>query len=280
MISYPARVIFRGRFGREDIVVEQIELPPLPPEVDSCVENVWAAERKRNPNLEPRPLLVAAALEEHHGRLTLRCGRSDYKRFMGTTADEGVPEEYRHRAIGVLAITTTVDGYVLLGVRSPAIDWGLLRHVVPAGRLQPDERDPYTGITAEFVEELGLVPADLLSLECIGVVADETWGRLNFEFVFRAVTHCSARQVLERAKTAQSAREHCQLEPFVWRSDFVRDLLLVDPEGYVPTGWAGLAIAIQRDFGMEEFPQWLPAHRPYAEHVERHLQMICRADTV
>jgi hypothetical protein len=173
----------------------------------------------------------------------------------------------------VLAVTTTSDGYVLIGVRSPSIDWPLLRHVVPAGRLRPIELDPYTGITVEFHEELGLTPEDIIELECIGVVADQTWGRLNIEFVFRAKTRLTAREVLDRAKAAKSVSEHCQLEPFPWQGSLIRDLLFADPNGYVPTGWAGLAVAIQRDFGENEFPDWTPVHRSYADHLGRRLRM-------
>lgn len=273
MIQYPTKVIARGSFSMADIVIERVNLPPLPVDLQACVESVWAEELARNPKATPGKLLVAAGLEEANGKLLLRCGPSDYRNFMGTTSPEGVPEEYRHRAIGMLAVTTTTDGYVMLGVRSPAIDWPLLRHVVPAGRLQPIELDPYTGVRAEFHEELGLNPDDVVGLTCIGVVADQTLGRLNYEFVFRARTSLTARQVLERANTAKSASEHCQLEPFPWQADLIRNLLLVDPDGYVPTGWAGLAIALQDEFGNQAFPDWTPVHRTYAEHVGRRLKM-------
>ena len=273
MIRYPTKVIARGSFSMSDIVIERVNLPPLPVDLEARVDRVWAEELARNPKATPGELLVAAGLEQADGKLLLRCGLSDYRRFMGTTSPEGVPEEYRHRAIGMLAVTTTADGYVMLGVRSPAIDWPLLRHVVPAGRLQPSELDPYTGVRAEFREELGLTPNDVVGLTCIGVVADQTLGRLNFEFVFRARTSLTAREVLERANVAKSVSEHCQLEPFPWQVDLIRNLLLVDPDGYVPTGWAGLAIALQDEFGNESFPDWTPVHRTYADHVGRRLKM-------
>lgn len=274
MIEYPAKVISRSSFAPSDIVVEHVDLPPLPADLLRRVERIWAEQVARNPKATPGKLLVAAALEEVHGKVLLRCGTSDYRNFMGTTTSETVPEQYRHRAIGMLAVTTTTDGYVLLGVRSPDIDWPLLRHVVPAGRLRPIERDPYTGVTTEFREELGLTTDEVLRLDCIGVVADQTLGRLNVEFVFRAKTSLFARQVLERAKGAQSANEHCQLEPFPWQAEFVRDLLLVDPDAYVPTGWAGLALAVQHDFGLDEFPKWRPVYRSYADHVARRAKMM------
>lgn len=273
MLEYPTKVVARGSFVQADIVVEHVTLPNLPRDIAAIVESSWAEELARNPRATSGELLVAAALEEADGKLLLRCGRSDYRNFMGTTSSETVQEEYRHRAIGMLAVTTTVDRYVLLGVRSPTIDWPLLRHVVPAGRLRPIEQDPYTGVRAEFTEELGLEQKDLLELQCIGVVADQTLGRLNFEFVFRARTSLSAREVLKRAKKAKSASEHCQLEPFPWQPNLISDLLLADPEGFVPTGWAGLAVALQSDFGPQAFPDWTPVYRKYADHVGGRLEM-------
>jgi len=50
--------------------------------------------------------------------------------------------------------------------------------------------------------------------------------RLNFEFVFLARTRLTARQVIEHARTAKSANEHCQLEPLPWQCALARGLLL------------------------------------------------------
>jgi len=274
MIQYPAKVLFQGSFGPSDIVVTPISLPALPHNVVSHVERIWLKETSRNPRLTAWPLLVAASLDNVDSKLLLRSGLSNYKNFMGTTADETVENQYRHLAIGVLAVLTTADGYVMLGVRSPTIDWGLLRHVVPGGRLSPDQGHPYKGIVAEFREELGLTHENVAGLQCIGVASDQTWGRLNVEFIFRASTPYSAFQVMKTASTASSAGEHCHLEPFPWQPKFIRDLLLTDPYAYVPTGWAALALALRNDFGTQEFPEWTPVHRLYEEHVRRHLDML------
>lgn len=278
-MDYAVRVVTTGLFREGDVEVCKEELPALPANVTEKVEVIWAKELERNPNLKPGPLLAARSVDAVEGgkRLRLLCGVSNYKNFMGTTHETVAPtimEEHRHRATGFLAVTVTSDGYFLLGVRSPKIDWGNLRHVVPAGRLRPDEKDPFTGIRAEFKEELGLLEADIHDLICVGVVADQTWGRLNYEFCFRAETPLSARQVIERAKAAKSAGEHCQLEPFPWSETFVRDLLLADPEGYVPTGWAGVALCLWYSFGENAFPHWVTVHRTYEEHMGRRLAMV------
>lgn len=275
-LQYPARILVRGYFRPEDIVLENIPLPEFPSQIQQEIDDNWARELKINPNLRNGPLLAGLKfdVESYHGlptRIRLTCSASNYKNFMGTTREEFVHEDLRHRAIGIMAITKTRDGYLMLGVRSPRIDWGTLRHVIPAGRLRPNE-DPYSGITAEYKEELGLIAEEIHGLQCIGVVCEESWGRLNYEFVFRANTSLTARQLTERAKTAKSAGEHSQLEPFPFRENFMRELLLADPNGFVPTGWAGLALClIVRSWN---FPEWTPCHRSYEEHMGRRLEML------
>ena len=58
---------------------------------------------------------------------------------IGSTSSPDIPELFRHRAIAVLCVTTTSDGYLIVGKRSSHVDFGGHFHVVPAGRLQPNE---------------------------------------------------------------------------------------------------------------------------------------------
>ncbi|MEK7098905.1 MAG: hypothetical protein AAB916_00100 [Patescibacteria group bacterium] len=273
-MEYPARVLITGSFPEEAIEMVHEDAPALSPEVTAKVNELWGAELKQNPHLFSGPMLVARALSRPPGRIRLHCMVSEYKNFMGTTHEDVapmLPDGQLHRAIGFLAATITSDGYVMLGVRSPKIDWPTLRHVVPAGRLTPAQEHPYKGIRDEFQSELGIGAADIVSLECIGIVADMTWRRLNYEFVFFAQTRLTFRQVIERAKTARSGTEHVQLEPFPASADFMNDLLMSDPDGWVPTGFAGLALCGYNRFDIKSFPWWIPAHRTYAEHMGRRL---------
>ena len=275
-MDYPVRVVARGQFGEHNIAMQKQLLGPLPEKVTQQVEQVWQAELKHNPNLTPGPLLTTRSVERiDRKHLLFTCGESNYKNFMGTTHQTvacNITELFIHRATGMQAVTVTKDGCLLLGVRSPKIDWPLLRHVVPAGRLRPDEQNLFTGIRSEFAEELGLQASDLTELICVGVVADETWGRLNFEFVFLARTRLTARQTIERARTAKSA-EHCQLEPFPWYGQLLPDLLLADPNGFVPTGWAGIVLCLWHVFGSTIIPEWVTVHRSYEEHMGHRLAM-------
>lgn len=279
MIEYPARIVAKGLFFSADIVVETIELDQLPPAVERLVEERWNEELKRNPRLTSGPLLAAVevAVIDNGARLKLTCGVSNYKKFMGTTHETVAPhidERYWHRAIGVMSVTYTADDYIMLGIRSPTIDWGLLRHVVPAGRLKPSECDPFSGIIAEYEEELGVKENEIDDLFCVGVVADETWGRLNYEFVFSGLVTLTAAEIVERAKSAKSAGEHCQLEAVAMFTDHTNWLIRSDPSGFVPTGMAGLWLETEGE--NIDPPFWVTAHKTYAEHMGRRLDMLKR----
>lgn len=281
MIEYPARIVARGTFEKSDIVVETIDLDPLPLEVEKLVEKRWDEELKRNPHLTPDPLLVAVDVsiipDDGDGeQLKLICGVSNYKNFMGTTHESVAPfidQRYWHRAIGVMSVTYTADDYIMLGIRSPKIDWGLLRHVVPAGRLKPSEHDPFSGIIAEYDEELGIKSKEIERLYCVGVVADETWGRLNYEFVFFGLVNLTVAEIVERAKSAKSAGEHCQLEAIPAYQVLPDWVIKSDPSGFVPTGMAGFWLETEGD-ALDPF--WTPIHRTYEEHMGRRLAMLTR----
>lgn len=281
-MDYPVRLIANGEWLEGSIKVIHEELPPLPPDLVEKVEAIWMEELERNPNLTNGQLLTARRIETRNNgaRLQLTCGISDYKRFMGTTHESVAPhisEEYIHRATGFLAITITDDNYLLLGIRSPKIDYGLLRHAVPAGRLRPEEKNPFSGIRKEFKEELGVEENEINSLICLGVIADETYGRLNNEFCFVARIGLTAREVITRAQTAKSASEHCQIEMLPWRpfTRFMEDILEAEPDSFVPTGWAGLALAYWETH-LNEGEQWTPVHRTYRQHMGRRLDMLIK----
>lgn len=278
-MEYPAQILTVGSFPEENIEMAMEDVQPLPPEIEARIEEIWAEEQRYNPNLFSRPntLLAASEIDVIDGtHLRIRCMLSDYKYFMGTTHESVAPLLLDagfclHRAIGFLAVTITSDGYVMLGVRSPKIDWPTLRHVVPAGRLTPQQEHPYKGVRDEFKSELGLDEADIVSLRCVGIVANLTWRRLNYEFVFLARTALSFPRMMERARGARSGSEHSQLEPFSWNPYVLRGILMADPDGFVPTGFGGVAICLQREFGATASPEWIPARRTYTEHMGRRL---------
>jgi hypothetical protein len=274
VIDYPVSIVFTGDVSEKDIHLEIVDLPTLPDNLVEQIDLHWESELKLNPDLFSGPLLSPVSVVQEAGQVRLKCGVTDYKTFMGSTSDPTIPEAFRRRAIGVLAVTVSADGFVLVGVRSPRVDWGTLRHVVPAGRLKPSDGSVFRGIEIEFDEELDVNPReDLQSLVCVGLVKDETWGRLNFEFIFMARSLLSATDLIKKAADSKSANEHCQIEAFPWDPDSVGVLLNAEPSGFVPTGWAALAICLRREFGEEVVPLWNPMSVTYEAHMGRRLDM-------
>lgn len=160
-MEYPARILAVGSFSEQDIEMMKVSAEPLPPDAEERIRSIWGEELKQNPHLYSGPMLAAQGIDVMDGaRVRVRCMDSEYKYFMGTTHEEVFPllrhPDFIHRAIGFLAVTITSDGYAMLGVRSPRIDWPTLRHIAPAGRLTPQQGHPFPGIRAEFREELGL----------------------------------------------------------------------------------------------------------------------------
>ena len=272
MFEYPASIIATGEFDQLAIKLEIVDAPTLPENIIASIEERWTSETALNPELVSGPLLSPVDVTCSSRQVRVTACVTDYKTFMGTTADPSIPEPLRRRAIGVAAVTISADGFVLVGVRSTRVDWGTLRHVLPAGRLKPSDQSVFRGITIEFEEELGPNAArQLKSLVCVGLVRDETFGRLNYEFVFLARSALTAAELIDEASHAESAIEHSRVESYPWDADSIGALLLADPTGFVPSGWAALAICVRHDFGDESFPMWKSTHTCYEAHMRHRL---------
>jgi ADP-ribose pyrophosphatase YjhB (NUDIX family) len=274
--NYPVDIIAAGVVWREPHI-EVVEEPwsELPPDLQVKVDENWRTALTLNPHLRNGDLLCGKRVELIDGgrRIRLVCGLSNYKNFMGTTYPD-VPEEHRHRAIGIMCVVSTSDYVTILGVRSPKIDWGTLLHVAPAGRMKPGEH-PFSAIIKEFKQELGVEKGSLRDLECCGVVGDLTQGRMNFEFVFRCNLRLSFQQLLSVSQQAASGNEHSHLLPLDATS--LANLLCTDPDAFVPTGWAGLIIAEYMPRERErQGMEWNPTPRTYEEHMGRRLKMLIK----
>lgn len=271
-MQFPARVIARGNFREDQISIHHETFPELPADINDLVVTEWHKQCQLNPKLKAGDILAAKDVQLVDDQLVLRCGPSRYDLFMGTTSSAEVPEQHRHRAIGVMCVTVTKDNFVVFGVRSPQVDWGTLRHVVPACRMGLADIHPYAAIWREAKEELGLERNEFEKITCVGVVSDLTWGRLNFEFVFKGHISLTSEEVVARAKTAASAKEHCHIDVFPDQGEYLIPFLRSDPAGWVPTGWAGTVLATWTSPAL----LWEPAHRTYAEHMGRRLSMLIK----
>lgn len=255
MIACPASVLTTGDYPPGAVTIRLVELPPLPADLEDFVDRKWQREIELNPRLYAGPILSPAAIRISDDAIEIDCGVSDYRQFMGTTWPE-MPERHRRRALGQLAVTITSDDHVIVGVRSRKIDWGGLRHAIPAGRVQPGEGTPEEAILLEFREEIGIGPDEIESLRCIGVLEDQTSGRQNYEIVYLAQVAISASELMERAEAAEHSFEHDRIEAHAWQRDTIAELLTADPAGFTPAGFAGLAVALRHAFGEDAFPEW------------------------
>ena len=266
MIACPASIVATGDYPPEAVRIRPVELPSLPAALEETVETKWQRELELNPRLYPGPILSPAAVRISEQEIELDCGLSDYRQFMGTTWPE-VPENLRRRALGQLAVTITSDKQLVVGIRSGEIDWGGLRHAMPAGRVQPGEGAPAEAILIEFGEEAGIGANEIDSLRCIGVLEDLTWGRQNYEIVYVAHVACTANELIERAANAEHSFEHDRVEAHAWNPTAIAGLLNRDPAGFTPSGLGGIAVALRHEFGADAFPDWEVRPVSYEEYL-------------
>lgn len=242
-LLYPVRVLYVGDWMPEAISTFKRNRTSLPSDVLNKIENRWRmaeiVAREKGNTLTRGGVRAGKGLYlSDDNSLCLKYVESDYGNVIGSTYPD-VPEEHQERFVEFMCVTTTWDGYVVYGVRGP-IDWSYQCHVAPAGRWSLKQASPAAGIVAEFEEELGVHPDEIQNLRCIGVVADETHGRNNFEFVFAADVPLTFIELRQRAFSAKSANEHIQLLPVCYCDIGV--LIESAPYKWVPTGFAGLAL--------------------------------------
>lgn len=277
---YPAKKLFLAPSGQKfEIKVEHCEFTPLSPDQEEFVAR--EVERVKVYDLgfpaESRVLLTHS-LEEKNGTLHLVAMPAARKYLQATTQPEFV-EQFGElnvlRGISMLAVTITGDNRLILGVRTPKTRYPLQRHCAPAGRLAQNERDPYNGTLIEYKEELGLERSDLTEITCIGVAQDMVHGSFSNEFVFIGRTNLRAREVIEKAKHAASANEHPVLESLIWNPEYIRDdILLSEPDAWPPTGFAGVAMALEYLEGEEYRIDWDPTPMVYEKYMGRRGPMV------
>ncbi|OGY37191.1 MAG: hypothetical protein A3E36_01160 [Candidatus Andersenbacteria bacterium RIFCSPHIGHO2_12_FULL_45_11b] len=277
---YPARRLFAAPSGQKfEISVVHRDFDPLPAPQEAFVKAEVARVRQFDPGFPAvSKMLLAHNLKLEGNELRLTCGVSARKYMQATTQPafvEQFGEGSVRKGVSMLAVTITADNKLILGVRTPKTRYPIMRHCAPAGRLAAHENDPYNGIMAEYREELGMDREDLQSIACIGVVEDLVYGSLTYEFVFIGKTKLTARQVIERAKGAKSADEHPVLESLMWVPDYIcDDILLSEPDAWPPTGFAGVAMALEYEFGAGYRIDWEPNPMLYGNYMGRRGPMV------
>ena len=255
-LLYPVRVLHTGTWLPDDILIFERPFVPFPAQVKQKVECRWmlaeVMAQRQGVVMTRGTVRAGSSLYVKNDKLCLKYGTSDYGNAIGSTHPD-VPEYHQHRFVGFMCVTCTSDGFLVYGVRG-AIDWPYQCHVAPAGRWSTKQESPVAGIKAEFKEELGVHPDEILDLQCIAVIADDTIGRMNFEFVFTANVLLTFTELRQRAFSAKSKSEHVQLLP-VGIED-VETLIMSAPYKWVPTGFAGMALRSRRSTNSASVVDW------------------------
>ncbi len=133
--------------------------------------------------------------------LRLSVSPTSYKSFLATNlAGPGRVERFgpavAANPVGVSALLTTADGWLLLGRRSAAVAHHPHRVHPFAGTLEPgDVPDVFGAVRRELREELGLDGAAIGSLACLGMVRD---GAIDQPELIFAVDSTLGRAEIER----------------------------------------------------------------------------------
>lgn len=241
-LLYPVQILEDGIWDPKDILIFERQRSPLPTDIAMKIEHRWQmAEkdaRQEGCKLTRGGVRAGKSLYSKGQSICLKYVNSDYGNVIGSTHQD-VPEEYQDRFVGFMCVTQTSDGYIVYGVRG-AIDWPYQCHIAPAGRWSLKQASPVAGMVAEFEKELGILPYEIEGLCFIGVVADETQGRKNFEFIFTAQVPLTFAELRKRAFGTKSGSEHVQLLPV--RGQDIKNLITSAPFKWVPTGFAAMAL--------------------------------------
>eukprot|EP00933_Yihiella_yeosuensis_P021457 TRINITY_DN16969_c0_g1_i1.p1 TRINITY_DN16969_c0_g1~~TRINITY_DN16969_c0_g1_i1.p1 ORF type:complete len:307 (-),score=64.55 TRINITY_DN16969_c0_g1_i1:82-954(-) len=212
-------VVKPGPFRLDDMVVEVVDGERSYPEaVSRRADEHWQEVLKDKPKLFDGKLwsLLSHEVRNTEGReqLFLRFQLSSYKFMLWTMiSPEGraeTPEADRSNSGGLMALTETSDGYVIIGLRSKTLGafpshW----HCVPAGNM--DRPDPLMVLRDELVEELGVEWAAVEAAEVFALMSSGEQQGHKPEFVFRLRLANSASEVYSHYLSAEDKHEHEEL---------------------------------------------------------------------
>jgi hypothetical protein len=175
-------VAFRmiGRFARGKVAARWVDRPPRPldAQVQRRIEEAWQkAQARPGIKLFDGPL---CRLEQFRAgeTLDLELTRTSYKIFWAThVADPSLADEYGPQVmanpIGLSCALESRDGCLMLGRRNESVAYYPGRIHPFAGSLEPQERvDVFAQVERELDEELGLKPAEIGGMACIGMIED------------------------------------------------------------------------------------------------------------
>lgn len=181
----------------------------IPPDVVLLIEDAWADARTRlGEKLFDGPMCRMESWHVTEDQLDLVLSRTSYKIFLGTNLHHAeVAARFGPQAlanpVGLSAALISADGFLLLGRRSDTVAYYPHRTHPFAGTLEPsDQPDVFKEVQRELSEELGLSPADLSDLHCVGMIEDRAIRHPELVFIAQSKR---TRQEIERGL---DAKEH------------------------------------------------------------------------
>ena len=206
------------RYSRPDIIINWApEERALPSALASAIERHWNQEVVTASNAASifnGELCRLSHWKVEGSALTLGLGITDYKELLHSNRyaqriSREFDSQYLSRALGVSAVVTSRDGYVILIERSDAVGecpgmWDVL-----GGHIHPEEHqvagtpDPFLSIQHELFEEAKLRLTDLDSLICIGLI--ETRKTRKPELIFDVQCHLSAKRIVQLGSEENSS---------------------------------------------------------------------------
>ncbi len=169
-MTVAAEIVWRGAV---ELVVETKPVE-VPPELDERVEEVWAAERVRRPEVTNGSLVAVERIDGGtvHGRLV------EYRVFLARQRDPELHRLLPLRAIGVSGVVVFADGNVLLGRRRNGVtEYPGAWELVPSGSIDGEAVrsgavEPLEVLLRELAEEAHIDRDAVSSGTPLGIVHD------------------------------------------------------------------------------------------------------------
>lgn len=227
-VGLPFVTLAFGWFGPDQVEVSYDAKPrETTPELEKLIAVEWerqlAAAKVAGRVLFDGALLryvsheILPASTQAPERFRLTVGPTCYRDFVGTNLFN------RHRLgdfawylfanpIGTTATLLTRDDMICYGRRSHRVAYhGGYIHTF-GGALEREDRmpdgsiDPFGSVRRELREELGIEPAEVQNLSCVGLIRDQEIHQP--ELLFEGQLTFTAAEMKDRWRTAESADEH------------------------------------------------------------------------
>lgn len=232
--ALPFFILMQGRFAADRVrVIHDPRARPTTPQLDALIETEWLprlAEAQREHRLlfngELLRYVGHRIIEGPQGAVNqksqfeLSVGPTCYRDFVGTNLynNRRVAEfgwKSFSNPVGTTATLLTADGRICYGRRSMQVAFHAGYVHTFGGALEPGDRDAagdidvFDSVRRELHEEVGLLPHELESLICVGLIRDTEI--LQPELLFEATVPLTTADLIERWSKAEARDEHHEL---------------------------------------------------------------------